>query len=342
MDSEIRNFIHVWLTAIASLCYCYYIPAKLPKGMPRLLSLVPVFGLFALLPLRLSTVIPTGFTSFCLTWLANSRLLLLAFDSGPLFPKKPLPIFVILACLSTMVTPHDKPNAAAAARGNTKLRLNYATKTLLYSVLVAVHGYKDLMSPKLLMALYSCMFYLFNEIALGFFVNGVRILIGVELEPPSDEPYLSTSLQDFWGRRWNLVVTDSLRQTVYKPIRRAVQPILGVQWAPLPAVLASFLVSGIMHELLFYYITRAVPTWEVTWFFVFHGMCVILEVGIKVAVKGRWQLHPALSGPMVVVFVVVTATWWFYPPLVRNGAVDRSVDECKALVQLLPPKPNGK
>ncbi|KAJ6429979.1 hypothetical protein OIU84_021400 [Salix udensis] len=72
----------------------------------------------------------------------------------------------------------------------------------------------------------------------------------MELEPPSNEPYLSTSLQDFWGRRWNLMVTNLLRHTVYKPVRSSLGSLLG-QWAPLPAVAASFLVSGLMHELLF-------------------------------------------------------------------------------------------
>lgn len=130
-------------------------------------------------------------------------------------------------------------------------------------------------------------------------------------------------------------MTDTLRQTVYNPLRRAAEPLLGDRWAPLPAVLAAFLVSGLVHELQFYYMTRAVPTWEVTWFFVFHGTCVVAEVGIKAAVRGRWQLHPAVSGPMTVAFVVVTGMRWFYPPLVRSGADVSAIEECKALVKLL-------
>ncbi|OWM85846.1 hypothetical protein CDL15_Pgr012096 [Punica granatum] len=51
MGSQTRSFIYVWLTAIASLIYCYLVPANLRKGKPGLLSLIPAFGLFALLPL---------------------------------------------------------------------------------------------------------------------------------------------------------------------------------------------------------------------------------------------------------------------------------------------------
>lgn len=32
--------------------------------------------------------------------------------------------------------------------------------------------------------------------------------------------------------------------------------LLGPQWAPLPGITASFLVSGLMQELIFYYVTR--------------------------------------------------------------------------------------
>ncbi|KAL8127362.1 hypothetical protein AgCh_014325 [Apium graveolens] len=77
----------------------------------------------------------------------------------------------------------------------------------------------------------------------------VWALVGVELEPASNEPYLSTSLQDFWGKRWNLTVTTTLRETVYQPVRKALEKVTGKDLAPVPAVIATFLVSGLMHEL---------------------------------------------------------------------------------------------
>jgi hypothetical protein len=60
-------------------------------------------------------------------------------------------------------------------------------------------------------------------------------------------------------------------------------------------VIAGFLVSGLMHELIFYYFTRAYPTWEVTWFFVLQGVCVAIEIVVKKAVTDRWQLHWAVD-----------------------------------------------
>ena len=69
--------------------------------------------------------------------------------------------------------------------------------------------------------------------------------------------------------------------TIYKPIRSFSNNVLGSKWAPLPTMLASFLVSGLMHELLFYYVRRASPTWEITWYFVLHGASVVVEFGLK-------------------------------------------------------------
>ncbi|XWS09735.1 hypothetical protein CRYUN_Cryun39dG0014900 [Craigia yunnanensis] len=72
---------------------------------------------------------------------------------------------------------------------------------------------------------------------------------------------------------------------------------------------ATFLVSSIMHELLFYYITRVSPTWEVTWYLVLHGACVAVELEVKMVFSDQPQLHWMVSLPLIVGFVVATAMW---------------------------------
>ncbi|XP_010042400.3 acyl-CoA--sterol O-acyltransferase 1-like [Eucalyptus grandis] len=68
------------------------------------------------------------------------------------------------------------------------------------------------------------------------------------------------------------------RLLVYEAIRLASSRLVGRQWAPLPPVLATFTVSILMHELIFYYIGRKEPTWVVMWFFLLHGVAVATEV----------------------------------------------------------------
>ncbi len=54
-------------------------------------------------------------------------------------------------------------------------------------------------------------------------------------------PFLSLSLSEFWGKRWNIPFSEMTATAVFKPWSRAV----GVKWAGLLA----FLLSGLLHEI---------------------------------------------------------------------------------------------
>uniref|UniRef100_A0A5B7BKD6 Putative long-chain-alcohol O-fatty-acyltransferase 5 n=1 Tax=Davidia involucrata TaxID=16924 RepID=A0A5B7BKD6_DAVIN len=334
MEGEIKNLINVWLSVIASLCYCYFICSKVPKGKYRFISLLPIFYLFTILPLYLSYAFPISITAFFITWLANFKLLLFCFDQGPLswVPQKSLLLFIVTASLPIKIKQQNYKNDPKPP----KLPLNLGTESFLFSVLMGVlYSYRERIHQKIVLVVYCCLVFLLVDLLIALSSAMVRVLIGLELEPPSDEPYFATSLQDFWGRRWNLMVTNILRHTVYKPVRSASAALLGREWAPLPAVLAAFLVSGLMHELLFYYVTRATPTWEMTLFFVLHGVCVVVEFRVKRALTDRWRLHWAVSGPLTVGFVMVTSFWLFFPPLTRNGADVRVIEEFQLFLKFM-------
>lgn len=330
MEGEIKNLIKASLSVLASLIYCHFVSSKIPKGKLRLVSLLPIFYLFITLPLYFSYLFPNAIASLFISWLANFKLALFAFDHGPLScdQSNSLLQFIPKALLPIKIKQNEKYPSSQTPQNSPKLALNLATKVLLLTVLVGVNDYKGRFHQKLVLALYCCMVYLLVDIIFGVFNATVHAILHMELEPPSNEPYLSTSLQDFWGRRWNLMVTNLLRHTVYKPVRSSLGSLLG-QWAPLPAVAACFLVSGLMHELLFYSVTRASPSWEVTLFFVLQGVCLVVELAMKRWFGGRWQLHWAVSGPLTVGFVMMTAMWLFFPPLIRSGADEHAIEECK-------------
>ncbi|TYH30427.1 hypothetical protein ES288_A01G094300v1 [Gossypium darwinii] len=341
MDGEINNLVKVWFSILASLFYCYFLASKIPEGKFRLISLFPIFILFTALPLYLSYVFPIGLIALLFSWLGNFKLLLFAFDKGPLstHSSNSLIHFILIASLPIKIKENEKypflksPDIHQnSSKKHPKLPLNCPTKVLLFAILVSAHDYKQTLHPKIVLLLYSCMVYLLIDIIFGIFNGLVHATSGLELEPPSDEPYLSTSLQDFWGRRWNLMVTYLLRHTIYKPARSIFDKMLGSMWAPLAAVLAAFTVSGLMHELVFYYVTRVSPTWEVTWYFVLHGACVVVEFGVKRVFSGKAQLHWAVSTPLTVGFVVATGMWLFFPPVLRTGAVEKAIEEFKVLL----------
>ena len=332
MEGDIRSLITVCLSVLASLCYAYFIVSKIPKGKLRLLSLLPIFSIFVTLPSLFSSILLSGFTALFISWLATFKLALLSFDLGPLVTGRPksLPIFIIIACLPIKIKqnqqhPYKPP----------KLPLNFAVKVLGFGLFIGLYDYKELIHPNIFLGVLCCQVFLFIEIVFSLCNSLVKSMVGLEVEQPSDEPYLSTSLQDFWGRRWNLMVTNLLRQIVYKPMKSAAEKVVSRQLSPLPAVVATFVVSGLVHELLFYYVIRASPSWEMTCFFVLHGLCVVVEIGLKSLFSGRWRLHWAVSAPLTVGFVVVTSFWLFFPPLIRAGVIDRVVGEIKFFFELV-------
>ncbi|PIN07314.1 Long-chain-alcohol O-fatty-acyltransferase [Handroanthus impetiginosus] len=327
MDIEIQNFINVWLTATASLIFYHQLAARIPGGAIRLLSLLPIFYLFTTLPLRLSSFHLGAPTAFYLVWLGNFKLLLFAFNQGPLSPNPPLSLLHFLSVALLPIKTKHAPSPNSSPR-----LVPFLVKCGLFTVIVNLYKYREFMHPYLILALDCCHLYLGVELLLAITAVPVRAVVGLELEPQFNEPYLATSLQDFWGRRWNLMVTSTLRPTVYQPVRRISTPVLGRTWALAAAILATFLVSGLMHELIYYYMTRERPTWEVTWFFVLHGFLVVVEVGLKKALTGGVRLHRVVSGPLTVAIVAVTGGWLFFPQLIRNGLDVKIINEYSILV----------
>ncbi|KAJ1428686.1 Wax synthase domain [Sesbania bispinosa] len=167
-------------------------------------------------------------------------------------------------------------------------------------------------------------------------------ILRVQLEPQFEKPYLCNSLQDFWGKRWNLSVNRLLHPTVYVPVVSASSRVVGRKWAPLPAIVATFAVSAIMHELIFYYIKREQrtweawePSWDATCFFLIHGVCLAIELGIKKELKGKWQLPRAISWPLTVVFIFYTTLWLFVPALVRCHIYEKATRELTAVTEFV-------
>ncbi|XP_048232153.1 acyl-CoA--sterol O-acyltransferase 1 isoform X1 [Ricinus communis] len=349
MEGEMYNFTKALFSILLSLTYCYAIGKIIPKGTTRFFCLLPVVCLFFSIPLNLYSIHLGGFTAFFISWLANFKLLLYAFGKGPLSSNLSVSGFLLVACLpikiqqsppqdshlddQTKEKPHlngqDKQNPVPK-KGH-KSSLNYAIKCLLIAIFFRVYDYNELMHPKVILLLYSLHIYFAIELTLAMVAALARAILGLELEPQFNEPYLSTSLQDFWGRRWNIMVTSILRPTVYGPLLKTCSPIIGRKWAPVPAIMGTFTVSAIMHELIFYYLGRVNPTWEITRFFVLHGVCLVIEIALKKVVSRRWQLPRLISTPLTIGFVVVTGFWLFVPQILRCRADTKAFQEYSAV-----------
>lgn len=194
-----------------------------------------------------------------------------------------------------------------------------------------IYDYGDQIHPKIILGMYCFHIYFLLEIILAIVATLARTILGLELEPQFNNPILSTSLQDFWGRRWNLMVTSILRPTVYEPTLKAAKNIVGSKWAPLPAVFGTFVVSGLMHELILFYMGRLEPTFRMFGFFVFHGVCLTVEIALKRCFTARWQLPRFVSGFLTAGFVFATCFWLFLPEFIRCRLDVRAFEEYAAL-----------
>lgn len=66
--------------------------------------------------------------------------------------------------------------------------------------------------------------------------------LGVEAHPLMNAPLASTSLSEFWGRRWNMAFRDLTYCFLFRPLT----PRIG----PRRALLTGFLLSGLVHDLV--------------------------------------------------------------------------------------------
>ncbi|WOG86207.1 hypothetical protein DCAR_0205408 [Daucus carota subsp. sativus] len=342
MEGEVNNFAMVWIAVLASLCYCHTVAKFIPKGAARFLAILPISIIFTLLPLNLTTMHLGATSSFFIAWLANFKILLFAFDKGPLYSNTPIPLslFVPLACLPVKIYDHsgnefkETPSHQVPGKQNKSL-LNYGIKIYVLGFLMNMYVYKDIFHKNFILVLYSIHMYLGLELLLAMFGALARMIMQVELEPQFNEPYLATSLQDFWGKRWNLMVSKILKPTVFEPTRSISTSLVGRRWATFVGVLATFFVSGLMHELVFYTYGRQKTRGEVMCFFLIHGVTVCIEIGLKKAVNGRFRLPEMVTGPLTIMYLVVTSFCLFFPPFLRGNADVKVCTEFLAFVEFV-------
>lgn len=118
-------------------------------------------------------------------------------------------------------------------------------------------------------------------------IVGVAQLLGHPVEGLLNRPFRSTSLSEFWGRRWNRMVQTTLATGIYRPLARQGFPTLGL--------LAAFLGSGLFHVLPVLGAGPrslvALPCAYVLWSFLSHGTAVLIEqkLGWDEPPAGRWS-----------------------------------------------------
>ncbi|CAH8384897.1 unnamed protein product [Eruca vesicaria subsp. sativa] len=318
------SFIYVWGLVMVSLCYTFYVAKLVGRGTMRQILIFPVFLIFFIVPLLVSSIHLVCITAFFIAWLANFKIILFAFGRGPLYSNLSLPVFVAVSSLPIKIQLSPKPSTLQGSREGL---LNYAKKFALLVIVTKIIEYSSKLPDKAVLTLYVMLHSYFTlEVILSTVSVVVRATTNLELEPQFNKPHMATSLQNFWGRRWNLMVTGILRPTVYEPMIQLLSSG-GLSRNPSQylAVFITFAVSGLMHVLIFFYIGRLRPDWKVMWFFLINGFCTSVEIAIKKNVKGRFPT--AISRVLTIGFVMVTSWWLFFPEFKRCNLFERVFQE---------------
>jgi D-alanyl-lipoteichoic acid acyltransferase DltB (MBOAT superfamily) len=141
----------------------------------------------------------------------------------------------------------------------------------------------------------------FHLIALGWQSAGIAA------QPIMQKPAFSKSLSEFWGRRWNLGFRQLTHDLVFQPLRRPSSPRI--------ALMASFLVSGLIHDLVISVPARAGYGWP-TAYFALQGCGVLLErsrfgrrIGVHRGIRARLFALICVAAPL---------PWLFHAPFVSD------------------------
>lgn len=130
---------------------------------------------------------------------------------------------------------------------------------------------------------------------------------GVDAPPIMQAPLSSASLSDFWGSRWNLGFRHLTHRLIFTPVR--------IRAGVVPAILLSFLASGVIHDLVISLPARGgygLPTG----YFVLQGLGVLIE---RSPLGKRLVLGSGIRGWLLaVIFAGAPAFILFHPPFVRG------------------------
>jgi hypothetical protein len=130
---------------------------------------------------------------------------------------------------------------------------------------------------------------------------------GVDAPPIMQALLSSASLSDFWGRRWNLGFRHLTHRLIFTPVR--------IRAGVVPAILLSFLASGVIHDVVISFPARGgygMPTG----YFMLQGLGVLIErsplgkrLGLSSGIRGRL---------LAVIFAGAPAFILFHPLFVRG------------------------
>lgn len=203
----------LFAAAVAGLAIAHRAVLRLPTGLPRLVFILPILPIFFMLPWTIPIYHLRAILSFIFLWTVPSKLLLLCWDAGIDYPSSGFLYFATIVMLPIRV----RGKKAKEQGHDTTHKGPFWWQFIAVIIILNIYSYRKGLPIWAIYVLYACHIYLGLELMLGGLAKLATACFGVESDPQFNNPFMSASLSEFWGRRWNLVVTTILRSTVYNP-----------------------------------------------------------------------------------------------------------------------------
>jgi D-alanyl-lipoteichoic acid acyltransferase DltB (MBOAT superfamily) len=131
--------------------------------------------------------------------------------------------------------------------------------------------------------------------------------MGVDVRELFRAPYRAQSLKEFWGKRWNIAFSEMTGLIAYRPLKQVISANT--------AMLASFLLSGLLHEIAISLPVRAGYGLPFL-YFVIHGMLMYAES--HSAMIQRITTHSFWSHVWVIGWLVVPMPLLFHAQFIAQ------------------------
>ncbi|HYF68469.1 MAG TPA: membrane bound O-acyl transferase family-domain-containing protein [Ohtaekwangia sp.] len=109
--------------------------------------------------------------------------------------------------------------------------------------------------------------------------------LGVNVSELFRSPYKSKSLKEFWGKRWNIAFSEMTTRIAFRPLKS----LVGKE----KALIASFLLSGVLHEIAISFPVNAGFGLPMIYFAI-HALAMYLESHaalVQQITQHRWWSH---------------------------------------------------
>ncbi|MGE0094450.1 MAG: MBOAT family protein [Alphaproteobacteria bacterium] len=201
------------------------------------------------------------------------------------------------------------------------LTLKAVLAEILYGKIAKVFG--DLASASPLEALFGSIFYTFyiytDFAGYSLIAIGSGLLLGIKLDPNFRQPFLSTSIPEFW-RTWHISLSSWVRDYVFMPLRLKWRH--SPFWGLVGAVILSFLIIGVWHG----------ANWTFVVFGLMHGIMAAVSITTQSVRDRLWKAVRAPVGLVRVLrilttFMFVTISFIVYraDSIKEAGAVFRKI-----------------